>query len=134
MYVFPSAKFIQFIQIVQKTKHMNVLRKLKEKKLNIIGNGEDRDIKYQNLSRRTLLFKIRPSFILSKEKVRMSFYNMLFLNQSLFERLNIYYLLMMDCDLEYFHLSVTSCSVFLKSLPRYSDHTSNSGFYGKCFP
>jgi len=33
---------------------MKVLRKLK-KKFNIIGNGEDREIKYQNWSRRKLL-------------------------------------------------------------------------------
>jgi hypothetical protein len=59
---------------------------------------------------------------------------MLFLNQCLFERLNIYYLLRMDWGLEYFHWSVISCSTFCESLSTYSDHTSNSGFYEKCFP
>jgi len=112
---------------------MKRLRKLK-KKFSIIGNGEDRQIKYKNWSRRKWLFKIWPSFTLSKERVIRTYYNMLFLNQCLFERLNIYYLLRMDCDLEYFHLDVISCSMFSKSLSRYSDHMSNSRFYEKSFP
>jgi len=40
----------------------------------------------------------------------------------------------MYCDIEYFHLSVTSCSKLSKSLPRYPDHMSNYGFYGKRLP
>jgi hypothetical protein len=109
------------------------LRKLK-KKFNIIGNGEDRQIKYANWSHKKWLFKIWPLLSLSKERLIRISYNMQFLNQCLFERPNIYYLQRMDFDLEYFHLSVISCSTLCKSLFRYSDHTSNSGFYKKCFP
>jgi len=97
-----------------------------KEKINIVGNGENREIKYQNWSRMKLLFKTWPSFSLPKVRVRRTSYNMLFLNQCLFERLNIYYLLRMDCDPEYFHLSVNSYSMFSKILPRYSDQASNS--------